>query len=535
MKLFNKISKMKIRIFVFTTMMIFISCDSFLEQEQAPSNITADFVYTTAEGLETGVVALYNFNRALYENGEWEWHKTLVFDGRSDIALNRAGVLSLFGRYIWGIKSDDFSSSRVSQYWSHYYKIIDRANAIIVAAEAIQGIDEVQKNKIIAESKWMRANSYFTLYRMFNNIYVTTEPTTPENAFDVVDDKSSEAEIFTLLNSDLDFAIANLEWTTPDFGRVTKGAAKHLKAKVAMWEGNWNEAKLQAESTINDGPHSLVPSTGDVFTGNLNHSETLYAFQFAQDVPGGSRNNMVNFNFIPRYERVPGGKLTMDYGGKGGGFLLPNSYLLNLLAEDPNDDRDNDTYFRLQYFYNDADDLPDGVSLGDVMDIYEPTTDPNNPSPTNNQYYERISPSCLKFVQDEGADPESQLQIRNFMLYRLGETYLIAAEANMRLGNDGDALTYLNTLRARANAGPLGAIDQQVIMDEHARELSFEGQRSYFLKRLGVLYEQVIAHSGDDNYKNEARVNMLPHHVTWAIPQAQLSLLGPNYPQNDGY
>ncbi len=529
MKLFNKISKMKSSLFLLATLMIFISCDSYLEQEQAPSNITADFVYNSADGLETGVVALYNFNRALYENGEWEWHKTLVFDARTDIAINRAGVLSLFGRYIWGVKSDDFSSSRVSQYWSHYYKIIDRANAIIVSAENLGDIDEFQRNLIIAQAKTLRANSYFTLFRMFNNIYVTTEPTTPENAFDVVNDKSSEAEIFALLNSDLDFAIANLEWTTPDFGRVTKGTAKHIKAKVAMWEGNWGEAKLQAESTINEGPHSLMPNTGDVFKGDLNHTETLYAFQFTQDVPGGSRNNMVNFNFIPRYERVPGAKLSTEYGGKGGGFLLPNSYLLNLLAEDSNDDRDDDTYFRLKYYYNDGDNLPTGVNLGDEIDIYQPT------GPTQAQYYERISPTCLKFVQDEGADPESQLQIRNFMLYRLGETYLIAAEANMRLGNDGDALIYLNTLRSRANAADLTTINQQVIMDEHARELAFEGQRSYFLKRLGVLHSQVIQHSGEDGFKDNARTLMEPHHVNWAIPQAQLSLLGPNYPQNDGY
>src|SRR5690606_35039082 len=101
--------------------------------------------------------------------------------------------------------------------------------------------DEGRKNQILAEAKCMRANSYFTLYRLFNNIFITTEPTTPENAFDVPQDKSSVEEIFALLRSDLDFAIANLDYSTAQFGRWGQGAARHLRAKVAMWEEDWDE------------------------------------------------------------------------------------------------------------------------------------------------------------------------------------------------------------------------------------------------------------------------------------------------------
>lgn len=422
----------------------------------------------------------------------------------------------------------------VSNFWKHYYKIADRASSIIKAAETIEGIDEAQKNQIIAQAKWFRANSYFTLYRMFNNIYVTTEPTTPENAFDVIDNKSTEDEIFALLNNDLDYAIENLDWETEQFGRVTKGVAKHLKAKVAMWEDDWTEAKAQAESLINDGPHSLVSNTFDVFDGDLNNSESLFVIQYAEDIPGGSRTNMINFNFIPRYERVDGATLTTEYGGKGGGFLLPNNYLLNLLAEDENDDRNDNTYFRLVYYYNDADNLPSGVNFGDTIDVYQPTTDPDNPSQTNAEYYERIHPSCLKFVE-ENNDPENQLQISNIMVYRLAETYLIAAEANMRLNNEDDALFYLNKVRERAHAAPKTTIDQQTILDERARELAFEGQRWYTLKRMGILEYQITTYAGDDNYKNEVRTNYMSHFENFALPTAMLDLLGPNYPQNEGY
>jgi hypothetical protein len=531
MKIFKTINKMKLGIFLSSLIFLTFSCEDYLEEE-ALTDISADFVYNTAEGLETGVIGLYNFNRQIYENGRHEWFSSIMLASRSDLALNRAGVLSLFGRYIWGVSQDGYQATPLmSTYWQHYYKIADRANAIIKGAEGIE-MDETQKNIIIAQAKFFRAHSYFTLYRMFNNIYVSEEPSTPENAFDVINDLTPKDEIFQLLNSDLQFAIDHLEWETNDFGKVTQGVARHIKAKVAMWEDNWDEAKLQSETIINQGPYSLLPNTGDVFTGDLNHSESIFTIQYSEGTPGGSSLSMINFNFIPRYEKVDGAKLTEEYGGKGGGFLMPNNYLLGLLAEDPNDNRDDDNYFRLKYYYNDGDNLPDGINLGDEIDVYAPTTDPDNPSDTNAKYYERIHPSCIKFVQED-ADPLSQMQISNIMVYRLSETYLIAAEANMRTG--GDALTYINAIRVRAGAAEITNVDEQAILDERARELAFEGQRWYTLKRMGVLQSQIIQYAGDDYYKTEPRANFLPHFENFPIPQSQLNLLGPNFPQNDGY
>lgn len=531
MKIYKTINKMNKGIFLLGLILLTFSCEDYLE-EVALTDISADFVYNTADGLETGVIGLYNFNRNLYENGRHEWFSSIMLASRTDIALNRAGVLSLFGRYIWGVSQDGYQATPLmSTYWQHYYKIADRANGIIKGAENLTGLDEVQKEKIIAQAKFFRAHSNFTLYRMFNNIYVTTDPSNPENAFDVINDKTPEDEIFALINSDLDYAIEHLDWETADFGKITQGAARHVKAKVAMWQGDWNEAKLQSETIINQGPYSLLANTNDVFLGDLNHSETIFAIQYAEGVPGGSNLSMINFNFIPRYEKVPGAKLAQEYGGKGGGFLLPNNYLLGLLAEDENDNRDNDSYFRLKYYYNDGDNLPDGVNLGDEIDIYKPTTDTEE-SPTNAQYYERIHPTCLKFVQEDN-DPENQTQISNIMVYRLAETYLIAAEANMRGG--GDPLQYINAVRTRAGAAEVTVVDEQVILDERARELAFEGQRWFTLKRMGVMGSQTRQYAGDNHYKTEPRVNFQDHFVNFPIPRSQLELLGPSFPQNPGF
>src|SRR5690606_22330651 len=110
------------------------------------------------------------------------------------------GEVSLYSRLLWGASRGDYgTASGINAHWVHYYRIVDRCNAIIQGAENLQDIDESRRNQILSEAKAMRANSVFTLYRLFNNIFVNTAPTSPENAFDIPQEKSSEEEIFSLL------------------------------------------------------------------------------------------------------------------------------------------------------------------------------------------------------------------------------------------------------------------------------------------------------------------------------------------------
>ncbi|MGB5364564.1 MAG: RagB/SusD family nutrient uptake outer membrane protein [Aureibaculum sp.] len=512
------------------------SCEDFLE-EQPSTLIDSDYVYTTEEGLKSGVVSLYKFNRDRYDNGTEDYMGGVLMPSRSDLAFSRSGYTGLIGRYERAISPIDLGTNFASRlFWKHFYNITSKSTDIINAAEVVEGVDEDVKNQIIAEAKFFRANSYFYLYRMYNNIFVTTKSVTLDNAFDVIQDKSSKEEIFALLNSDLNFAIEHLDWTD-SFGRVTKGTAKHVKAKVAMWEGNWEEAKTQALSVIEDpdSPHSLVATTADVFKGDRNHSEQLFVVQSLDNVLGGGDNTMINANFVTQYFQISGIEANIEQGGRGFSRVLPNLYLLDLLAEDENDTRDDNTYFRLKYYYT------SGANIGEEIDIYQPITDLDNPSSNYTTYYQRLHPSCLKYAQEDD-NPDSYLNRSNILVYRLAETYLIAAEALMRSGGDG--LPYLNAVRERANAAPIEELTLQAIMDENARELAFEGERWFFIKRLGsdILNNQMRSYAGDGPYfpnyydgPKDPRLNWQDHFINFAIFQEDLDLLGPSYPQNDGY
>lgn len=517
-------------------LLVFTSCDDDFLKDELLSNTSVEFLYSTPEGLESAVVGLYTLNRQIYEDNQLNGSIPLILQAKSDLGVGITGEVSLYSRLLWGASLGDFGTETgLNKYWIHFYKIVDRSNAIIQAAENLEEIDEDRRNQILAEARCMRANSFFSLYRQFNNIFVTTEPTTPENAFEVPQDRTPEEQIFELLRSDLDFAIQHLEYETSQLGRFTQGAARHIRAKVAMWEEDWNEAAAQVDSIIQSGVYSLVP-TAEVFEGNLDHTETIFAVLFERETIGGGGEHVMNWNCVSESAAAPGVVHDVNNGGAGIGFISLNSYVIDLLNEDPNDERRDGTYYIFEYLYNDEETLPQGKNIGEPLDLYE-----NHPTDQNEftLYYRRQNPGVIKFL-DADAEPTDRNHWKNVMVYRLAETYLIGAEAHMNAGNSATALDYLNEVRTRANVAPKSAIDLETILEERARELAFEGQRWYTLKRTGKLYEYLLDHMNNDNL-NESYPEGNPKDIlreymeNWPIPPQQIDLLGPSYPQNDGY
>ena len=536
MKIINSYLLSKKFFLMIIIMTLATSCDKDFLEDKLLSDTSVEYLYSSPQGLESAVVGLYALNRVIYEDLSLNGAFPLILQGKSDLSVGITGEVSLYSRLLWGSSLGDYgTASGYNAYWENYYRIVDRANAIIQGAENLTDIDEERRNQILAEAKAMRANSYFILYRLFNNIYVTTEPTTPENAFDKPQDKSSKEEIFALLKSDLDFAIEHLDYNPEQFGRWGQGAARHVRAKVAIWEEDYAEAAAQADAVINSGNHSLT-TTEQVFAGDLNHSETLFAVNFEFQTIGGGAPHIMNWNIVSNSALAPGVVQSVENGGNGAGFLTLNKYVIDLLNEDPDDERRDGTYYIFDYVYNDEATLPPGKELGEPLDLY----DINSTDQSDFMlYYMRQNPGVLKFF-DATVEPTDRNHFKNIMIYRLAETYLIGAEAHMMLGNTAKALEYLNTVRTRANTAPVSEIDLQSILDERARELAFEGQRWYTLKRTGKLYEFLLDHMNNDNM-NESYPEGNPKEIlreymkNWPIPQDQINLLGPNYPQNEGY
>jgi len=155
---------------------------------------------------------------------------------------------------------------------------------------------------------------------------------------------------------------------------------------------------------------------------------------------------------------------------------------------------------------------------------------------TNWQMY----PSLKKYQDNLRANLTAQEGGKVFVIFRLGEVYLLAAEADLGLNNTAEAATFINVLHRRA-ASPAhkndyditaGQVTLDYIMDERERELAGEFNRWYDLVRPGA-----------DFFVNRVK-RYNPHatsialkHALRPIPQSQIDgvVEGPKYPQNPGY
>lgn len=493
-----------------------VSCTDYLE-EIPVKDLTTSAVYTNQDGLSSAIVGLYNRERSLYtESAEGGYSFSLMCG--TDISTYRVSGDAGAAFYSTNLRP---SSSYVKYFWGHYYEIVERANSIIHYAKEIE-MGTSERNQILGEALCFRAHAYFHLVRMFDNIYLTEEPTT---SLDKTFMPSSREEVFDLISSDLDSAIIYLDWKGAQEGRYNQGVARHLKAKVAMWLEDWNEAANQARMVIEEGDYHLLPDLEGIFLpDNLNHAEGIYVYHFNILEPGEDRKfHRMPLLFMPRYNEVVGVTWSYEMSGYAWGRLYPNEYLISLYEEG---DNRLEAFINQYIVYNDASNLPAGKSLGDTVVAAGPA-----------DHLRQVHAGSKKYW-DLGKQVNATQSYKDVIIYRLAETHLIYAEALMNLGWMTEAAEQINIVRRRAGASEIGAgdVNLDLILDERARELNLESLRWYTLKRTGKLLERVRLHAGDDSdpTTQDARSNIQEYHIRKPIPQDEMDLM-PGYPQNPGY
>lgn len=497
------------------------SCHEFLTEEPI-DEISVDYIYSSPEGLEVGVNALYNLQRKNnFPAGEGNGLKiNAFFMVGTDLGLTR----TWHRPYGPGHTAASFQSEK----WTIPYQIIDRANAIISSARNVE-MEEGRKNKVVAQARAIRGELYLDLIRMYDNILFDTIATTPENAFDsVVYEAADPAKVFELIDADLDFAIEHLDWDV-EYGRYGQGVVRHIRGKSAMWQGKWAEAAEQFDAIVDNGTHHLLPDVNDVFGQNLDHAEALFVYRRNEELGGnddlaGGGPTWFGGMFNNRAYEMGSGEIiaSVEYGGESLGWSFPNDYLMSLYDQE-NDKRFEVYYYPMTKYVNN----PAKPNYGEPL-----------PASSYDDNFRRHHFSLRKFHDTEKPDNTNN-SFKDNMYYRFAETLLLGAEAHWRMDNENPqnskALEYINLVRERAGVPAFESFDRDTYLEESARELAFEKNRWFLLKRMGLLVERQNLHyqygSNSSNVKPEP---MAPHMVRLPIPQSQIDLMG-TFPQNPGY
>lgn len=581
------------------------SCsDSFLEEESETS-FTASTLFTTPDGIDKMTNALYAYERSFFDRTNSIPAAYLYGERTTDLVIFITGDDANLSRFSDAGPTSNIRGLLYSPFWSHRYYMIGRTNEIIHYGQLLG--DEAKAS--VAEGRFWRAYCYYTLWTKFSKVYLSTEPVTKDNLESLTYSVADSAAVFKLLYDDLDKAIEDVPEVSLVKERISKSTVRHLKALVAAWVKDWPEVAKQADEIDKSPAHARIPDVYSIFNGpELFGSETLFALNFMNSRGGGmgSNNNGQRlgsqygnkmFNEVYTTQIINGVKMTYNTDNMGNNWALamPNSYLFSLY---PENDKRLSAYYKRYFTYQNPEMLikipaakdatVNGVTVRTTMN----ETGADRTVEIGDTIYGRdlvaakrskldrraILPVSRKMVDiwAKPLDADGKNSYRDVLIYRISESYLLGAEAYFHLGNQDKARYFYNkTWERGGNAAETGNITFDMIRDENARELAFEGRRFEFLKRNGIWYSQMRSYAGDftrfpsstfsdwntseygvtdgrdpafrpnPNYyydfngsDNDVRVrfNVRPYHVNWPIPQDQLDAMGTeNFPQNDGY
>lgn len=578
------------------------SCKNFLDE-----TVVSDVSYThynTPAGIESGVGAAYNPMRYQYENELGASLQELGTDTYWDGA--DAAYRTQLNRYEATLNSTFID---IYNYWSNYYKGINTANTVLDAIEKLPtGMSDDLKAGRSAELHYLRGLYYFFLVQTFGRIPLVTKPElTVRTDFK----RASIADVYEQIVSDLRFAADKLPVTQRDYGRATRGAAWHALALAYLTRGSavkdqrgqrttdMDSAAYFADQVIFSNNYQLVPDFKDLWDiKNQQNNEVIFAVQFSvTQLYNNNSGNRDHLFFGMAYDIKPGMKRDVE-NGRPWKRIRPTEYTILELFDRKHDARFYKT-FKSVWLCNNEANIPKWTASGgftpppDLLgkpkfgvgdtaiwvtaEKLPPGINKDSVYASRSYYYlpmDRQSNADF-FVLSKFLDPtrpgfNDEIGFRDGILFRLGETYLIAAEAYGRKGNFDLALERLNALRKRAAykdgevkppeywkveggryedrtkstepemqltiadiTNPPGGTFVDFMLDERGREMNGELRRWWDLVRTEKLVERVKLHNPG------AAGNVREYHRLRPIPQNHIDRLDPagpvNEEQNEGY
>ncbi len=578
---------------------------------ERPFTVFSPEYFKTVSGFQNGINAVYSGLRFLYGpegavglgvDGTDEW--TFAEQPRNG-AGGTQDYLAL-GRYTL-----DAANGSILTPWNRSFNNINLANALIEFAPDVP-IGDGDKNISLGEVRFLRALYYLNLVQYFGAVPIDLGSgelkfnQSPFQGFNRLPTDQLLAKNYQAIIDDLIFATQNLPDKRPVGAfKVAKGAAYHLLAKAyihrayssAKQTGDFTKASTAAMEIINNLAKygtALQQSYADLHRpGNDYNSEILFSVErvagnFGADeigtpnsIGGGKGVDAAN-DFCGDYTAVraplntsttqPVSVRTIQYGRPIRRFC-PTPWTYNVAFADKFNDSRYEGSFRTTYIASvTGGGFTANVDTAFVMALTDriadslngvapagPRLKPYRVIPPREFYFiggsinadltRNMYPSLSKFEDPLKQDANNE-GTRPTQVCKLGETYLLAAEAALGEGRTADALALINILKMRAvyrpglSAGEItnrynairltapAQVTLDFILDERTRELCGESTRWPDLAVRGKLIERVQL------YNTDAAPNIKPFHALRPIPKDQLDRVAdPNKAQyqNPGY
>ncbi len=474
-------------------MLVVSSCSGFLDEELKTQRST-DF-YQTEEGIQSLVTGAYYQSLCVLFRGEI----SLCYfnSGTDELTVGGDPSNAVWNSYDGGLKSivtkANVNTIGADDVWNNLYVAINSSNVIIDEATTIQSTNDAIKKTALGEGYFFRAYNYFRLASLYGGVPLKLKPS---SSVEFEFTRASAAETVNQVVSDFEQAY-NLLPETAAKGKLTKSAAAHFLAKAKLfraseindsWNGSTKEADLKSVVSLADeviAKHPLANNYSDLwaYTKNDDKNETLdeiiLAAQYSSDLSTKGVNTQ-HMYFLSKYDDLAQMKRDIT-GGRPYSRLRPTGYMYYLydMVQDSRfwksfktKDRVNNAsggYYAngdlgIMYIINKMGDNRFGARTLNNKVIYEKTGKtipwvfvayPKGANDDSQLYADVRFPSLNKYIDASRSSINETRGNRDIVLARSAETYLMAAEAEVRLAKLGkasyeDALKYINPVRQRA-------------------------------------------------------------------------------------
>jgi hypothetical protein len=496
----NKTSSMKNKFFITIAILAFvltmISCKKTFLDETLKTARSLEF-YKTDEGITSLVNGAYHHTFCVPFGGEHIYSNMNY--GTDEFHLGGDNSNAQHNSYGNGlasvIPSVNSNTITANAQWDHLYIGIGHANLIIQNAKASTSTSDAIKKTALGEGYFIRAYNYFRLVSQYGGVPLKT---TPSSTVELEFTRATPKEVFDLIIADFKEAY-NLLSNIGGPAKITKDAAAHYLAKAYLsraseindsWNSATKAADLAAIIPLCDeviSRHPLAPNFGDLWkytapnSANENLSEIILSAQFTSDVSASGANQQ-HLYYGGRYEDAGVPQMQRDLSGNRPFSRLATSYFMFRVYDLVNDSRFWKS-FRTKYLVNKAAAPYVNGDVGLMFVINQPgdtrfpsykvlntvpyartgrpianvyVAYPNGTTTDGALYVDVRFPSLSKFFDGSRVGGFNDTRgLRDITLARSAETYLIAAEAKIRLaaagtGSYADALPYINAVRTRA-------------------------------------------------------------------------------------
>ncbi len=560
---------MKIRNILLAALVLFTlsNCNDYLEEDNK-TDALSDEVYRTADGYENLVKSVYSTLRDMYRE---PW---LFMAGTDMYVEGRNAQPEGISEYNTLAPTEP----SVLNFYTAAYKAIQRCNVAVYYGDLTEQTAKTPTR--LAEVRFIRAYYYFLLTQSFGGVSLVTEMlTTPTTSFG----RNSAEEVYAFIISEMEQSLNVLSSATgQEFGRVTARAVKHYLAKVHLTRGyetfaaadDFTKAAAYADDAISGYNLSTISYENLFWPGKENNTEVLWSVQYDKtSLSDASNGGSLQSLYFGPYLGGEGAKFGYPYRSY---TLLATTYVYKLFnANDtrwegsfmnvfyeryydfydkPKADRAN---MNIRFYFPQAWEVADTAAwrAADVAHRGKTKIIPYQEATSEILTWERNvnvdnnTPAIRKFDDPTSVFSGNGSSTRDIYLARLAETYLIAAEAYVKLGNASTAMERVNEVRKRAERTPgslVLTVASQVtidyILDERARELFGEYERWFDLKRTGKLKERTELYNkeirdqyfrkGIDPFKGVGGADK----ILRPIPQSAIDLnQNDDFTQNPGY